>query len=342
MPIFDFTTGYYLSPLSNPGMYMNRYGEGTIKDNQNVNLYIATGAPDQRWRFINAGSDNVRIASELNNGFALNIWRGASNANNCDVCTIAGNATDSLIKYYELTPPGIGGTSTVFLKFQLVNYPALYLTVVGNDLRWTADKGTYSFDQLFAISTTQDATPPDPPTPEESDSTLVTKFIPAYTGNYTKDRSAQGSGITEITVHHCAGIMTIESLGQLWQKVGREGSSHYGVSENKIGQYVRECDVAWCNGGSNSPNGWAANCRAVTIETSNNGGAPNWPVSDTTLQTLIRLVADIAKRNGLGKLVKGTSLTWHSMYAATACPGPYLSSKLQFITDEANKINGYV
>ena len=66
------------------------------------------------------------------------------------------------------------------------------------------------------------------------------------------------------------------------------------------------------------------NCRAVTIETSNSGGAPEWPVSDTTFQTLVTLVADIARRNGLGKLVKGKNLTWHSMYAATACPGPYL------------------
>ena len=62
-----------------------------------------------------------------------------------------------------------------------------------------------------------------------ADSTLVTKFLPAHTGNYTKDRAAQGGRITEITVHHCAGVMTVESLGALWQRVGRNGSSHYGV-----------------------------------------------------------------------------------------------------------------
>lgn len=87
--------------------------------------------------------------------------------------------------------------------------------------------------------------------------------------------------------------------------------------------------------------GWEANCRAVTIETSNSGGAPEWPVSDTTFQTLVTLVADIARRNGLGKLVKGKNLTWHSMYAATACPGPYLSGKLQELVDKANTINGF-
>lgn len=167
------------------------------------------------------------------------------------------------------------------------------------------------------------------------DSKLVTKFIPAYEGNYTKDRKAQGGTISEITIHHCASILTIDALGALWQREGRKGSSHYGVSETNIGQYVHESDVAWTNGN------WEANCRAVTIETSNSGGAPEWPVSDTTFQTLVTLVADIARRNGLGKLVKGKNLTWHSMYAATACPGPYLSGKLQELVDKANTINGF-
>ena len=52
-------------------------------------------------------------------------------------------------------------------------------------------------------------------------------------------------------------------------------------------------------------------------------------------------MADIARRNGLGKLIKGQNLTWHSMYAATACPGPYLSGKLQELVDKANAINGF-
>lgn len=163
-------------------------------------------------------------------------------------------------------------------------------------------------------------------------SSLVTKRMQAYAGNYTKNRSRYGK-ITEITVHHCAGVMGIDDLGRLWQRVGRNGSSHYGVSGTQIGQYVSEDDIAWTN------SHWASNCRAVTIETSNSGGAPNWPVAADTLQTLIRLVADIAKRNGLHPLVLGKTLTWHSMYASTACPGPYLKGKLQYIVDEANKLN---
>lgn len=165
-----------------------------------------------------------------------------------------------------------------------------------------------------------------------ADSNLVTRYIPAFSGNYTAGRSSYAS-ISEITIHHCAGVLSIDDLGALWQRPGRNGSSHYGVSGTQIGQYVDEDDIAWTN------SNWPSNCRAVTIETSNSGGAPGWPVADDTLATLIRLVADIARRNGLHPLVLGQSLTWHSMYCSTACPGPYLRSRLQYICDQANALN---
>lgn len=165
-----------------------------------------------------------------------------------------------------------------------------------------------------------------------SNSSLITKFIPAHTGNYTKNRSGYGK-IEKITVHHMASNLTIERLGALWQAAGRKGSSHYGVQHSNIGQYVNESDIAWTDGA------WDSNVKSVTIETANSGAAPDWRVADDTLETLIKLVADIAKRNGLHPLVCGKTLTWHSMYKATECPGPYLLSKVQYITDEANKLN---
>uniref|UniRef100_UPI0021B14605 peptidoglycan recognition protein family protein n=1 Tax=Klebsiella pneumoniae TaxID=573 RepID=UPI0021B14605 len=64
-----------------------------------------------------------------------------------------------------------------------------------------------------------------------------------------------------------------------------------------------------------------------------------YPVSDEVLNVLIKLVADIAKRNNLGTLVKGESVTWHKMHAETACPGEYLLSRMDYIIEEANKIN---
>lgn len=165
-----------------------------------------------------------------------------------------------------------------------------------------------------------------------SKSSLVSVNIPAHSSNYTKGRSDKK--ISEITIHHMAGVMSAEQCGKIFQQKGRNGSSHYGIGNNgKIGQYVDEANTAWTN------SNWEANCRAVTIETSNNKTGGDWTVGDKALKSLIKLVADIAKRNKLGTLVPKKNLTYHSMYAATTCPGNYLRSKIQYIADEANKIN---
>ncbi|MDY5930180.1 MAG: peptidoglycan recognition family protein [Candidatus Onthovivens sp.] len=163
-----------------------------------------------------------------------------------------------------------------------------------------------------------------------SKSSLVNVNVPAYEGNYTKGRS--GRKIEAITIHHMAGRLTAEQCGKIFQQVGRYGSSHYGIGyDGRIGQYVDETDTAWTN------SNWDSNCKSVTIETSDNDNS--WYVNDITLNSLIKLVADIAKRNNLGTLVPGKNLTWHSMFTSTTCPGDYLRSKMQYIADEANKIN---
>lgn len=168
-----------------------------------------------------------------------------------------------------------------------------------------------------------------------SKSSLVSITIPASTNNYSKGRS--GRKIEMITIHHMAGVLSAKRCGELFQNPNRKASSNYGIGyDGKIGLYVDEENTSWAN------SNWDANCKSVTIETSNDKTGGDWHVGDVTLNSLIKLVADIAKRNNLGKLVKGKNLTWHQMYAKTACPGAYLLSKLDYIVDEANKINEQV
>ena len=144
-------------------------------------------------------------------------------------------------------------------------------------------------------------------------SPLCCKYIPAYEGNYTKNRSAWGQDkISEICIHYMAGNLSIETCGQIWQTPGRNGSSTYGIgSDGRIACYVPEEDIAWCN------SNWDSNVRSASIETANL--YPDSKVTDEALNSLIKLVADIAKRNGMGKLVKGKNLTWHKMYYDTSC-----------------------
>jgi hypothetical protein len=165
-----------------------------------------------------------------------------------------------------------------------------------------------------------------------SKSSLVNVTVPAYSGNYSIGRS--GRKIEAITIHHMAGVMSAEQCGKVFQAKGRNGSSHYGIgNDGKIGLYVDESNTAWTN------SNWDSNCKSVTIETSNSSTGGQWPVGDKALKSLIKLVADIAKRNNLGTLVKGKNVTWHSMFTSTTCPGAYLLSKMDYIIAEANKIN---
>ncbi len=165
-----------------------------------------------------------------------------------------------------------------------------------------------------------------------NNSNLVDTVIPAYEGNYTIGRS--GRNIEAITIHHMAGVLSAEQCGYIFQNPNRQASSHYGIgNDGRIGQYVNEENTAWTN------SNWDSNCKSVTIETSNCEMYGDWKVSDEALNSLITLVADIAKRNNLGVLVKGQNLTWHSMFANTNCPGDYLLSKLDYIIEQANKIN---
>lgn len=163
-----------------------------------------------------------------------------------------------------------------------------------------------------------------------SKSSLTQMIVPADEGNYTKGRS--GRSIEAITIHHMAGRLTAKQCGRIFQAKGRYGSSHYGVGyDGSIANYVDEEDTAWTN------SNWDSNCKSITIEISDNDNS--WYVNDTTLNAVIKLVADIAKRRDLEILVPGKNLTWHSMFTSTTCPGDYLRSKMQYIADEANKIN---
>ncbi len=167
-----------------------------------------------------------------------------------------------------------------------------------------------------------------------SNSKLIDKTILADKTNYMLGRN--GSRIKVITIHHMASVLTIEECGKYFMGKNRNASSHYGIdSDGRVGLYVNEENTAYTN------SNFKSNTESVTIEVSNSKVGGDYPVSDKALGKLVLLVADIAKRNNLGKLVKGENLTWHKMYIATACPGKYLLSKIDYVISEANKINDF-
>lgn len=152
--------------------------------------------------------------------------------------------------------------------------------------------------------------------------------------------SRDGAKIDKITIHHMAGNLTVETCGNVFSNPNRQASSTYGVgSDGRVGQYVDEAYRPWTS------SSYANDRRAVTIEVADDGGAPNWHVSDKALQKTIELCVDICRRNGIKALNytgnANGNLTRHDMFAATNCPGPYLGSKFSYIAQEVNRrLNG--
>lgn len=153
--------------------------------------------------------------------------------------------------------------------------------------------------------------------------------------------SPRNHKIDTITIHCVVGQCDIEPLGELFQT--KEASSNYGIGrDGRIGMYVEEKDRSWCSSNATNDN------RAITIECASDTTAP-YAVNDKVYKSLIKLVVDICKRNGIKKLVwstdknqrvnhlNGCNMTVHRDYANKSCPGDYLYSRMGKIAEEVNK-----
>lgn len=145
--------------------------------------------------------------------------------------------------------------------------------------------------------------------------------------------SPRSNKILKITVHHMAGNLSVETCGNVFQT--RKASSNYGIgSDGRIALYVDEKDRAWSTANPGNDN------QAINIEVANDGGAPDWHVSDKAMNALVDLCVDICKRNGIAKLNytgdASGNLTRHNMFISTTCPGPYLQSKFPWIAEQVN------
>lgn len=169
-----------------------------------------------------------------------------------------------------------------------------------------------------------------------SNSSLVsyTKISP-YKG------SRNGHKIDTISIHCVVGQCGVEALGSVFQT--KEASANYGIGyDGRVGMYVEEKDRSWCTSST------ANDARAVTIECASDAYHP-YAVNAKVYATLIELLADICKRNGIKKLVwstnktdrvnhkNGCNMTVHRDYANKSCPGDYLYNRHGEIADAVNK-----
>ena len=165
--------------------------------------------------------------------------------------------------------------------------------------------------------------------------------------------------IDTITIHCYVGQVTAKQ-GCDYFATTAECSAQYVVGKDgSIGLSVEEKDRAWTTGGKDSNgniiyvngiSGADNDHRAVTIEVASDTTHP-YAVTDQAYNALIKLVADICKRNGIKKLlwngdkslvgkVSEQNMTVHRWFAQKACPGDYLYNRHAQIAAEVNKLLG--
>lgn len=174
-----------------------------------------------------------------------------------------------------------------------------------------------------------------------SNSSLVT--YKNVTANKTSPRT---HAIDTITIHCIVGQWTAKQGCDYFANTDRECSANYVVGrDGSIGLSVDEKDRSWCS--SNAAN----DHRAVTIEVASDTASP-YAVTDKAYEALIKLVADICKRNGIKKLVwstnkadrvnhkNGCNMTVHRDFANKSCPGEYLYNRHGEIAERVNALLG--
>lgn len=160
------------------------------------------------------------------------------------------------------------------------------------------------------------------------------------TNNKTSPRN---HAIDTITIHCIVGQCTAKQGCDYFATTDRECSANYVVGKDgSIGLSVEEKDRSWCSSSSSNDH------RAITIEVASDTAHP-YAVTDEAYNALIKLVADICKRNGIKKLlwkadksligqVNRQNMTVHRWFANKSCPGEYLYSRHSDIAAKVNAL----
>ena len=156
-------------------------------------------------------------------------------------------------------------------------------------------------------------------------------FSPLTNGtapHHNKFASRGGRGVSRIIVHHWAGVVGGDSR---LQNPSADVSANYILySDGTLIGQVPEEYRAWTSGS------WEVDSTSITVEVQNSGVGGDWPVSDAAIAKLTQLIADLGRRYGWGSISWGAQVRGHREFVATACPGPYLWSRLPQISADAN------
>ena len=145
--------------------------------------------------------------------------------------------------------------------------------------------------------------------------------------NKSHDRG--GYTVQQVIVHHWAGLTG--GIERLVYSDDAASANYIGLSDGSMIGSVPEERRAWTSGS------YDVDAQSITVEIQNTTTAPNWQVSEASLNALVELIADIARRYGWG-YVDRSRVRGHREFAATECPGPFLYGHLEEIATRANAL----
>ena len=170
-----------------------------------------------------------------------------------------------------------------------------------------------------------------------TNSSLAT--VKVLSPNHSGERNHE---IDTITIHCVVGQCTAKRIGEIFQSKAKKASSNYGVGyDGSIGLYVEEQNRSWCSSSASNDH------RAITIEVASDTSEP-YAITDEAYKSLIKLLTDICKRNGIKELkwkgdkslvgqVDKQNMTVHRWFANKSCPGTYLYERHSQIAKEVNE-----
>lgn len=172
-----------------------------------------------------------------------------------------------------------------------------------------------------------------------------------WTDNCTFPRQTKKKPNEWSLIPHCiAGNPSAEAQAAAFQRPGRGASAHYIIdSKGVIVQNVPEDCRAWTTGGDLNVNGLTGammDHESITFEIANCAYGGDWPMSAEAINSLVLLMVDICKRNGIpglkweaNKFLAGSkvqNVAAHRWFATKSCPGNFLYNNMGAVCDTVN------
>lgn len=153
----------------------------------------------------------------------------------------------------------------------------------------------------------------------------ITDYADYYWFGHRKWSGRGGKKPGFIIPHHMAGNLTTAQFYAIMASTRQMSATVSVHTDGTVYAWVPEEMRPWTTGS------YTADQDALTLEIANDEIGGDWHISDKAYNTAVAIMAEWCKRYGINPYWKeglmGT-LQMHKEWAATSCPGPYMSRKI--------------